>query len=92
MQGTIGHDRTHVVSQLVKAMSHFSDRDCVACPYNPRNHWMLIVFSVKTNQVFYLDSFKPPREDGTLGVHDFSEVKGLLDEYVLLPCILSSPL
>jgi hypothetical protein len=79
-RGTIDFDHKGTVAGVVKGMNRYSEREML-CTYNPGNHWILIVLSVKRNEVFYLDSLQPRNLNGTLGARDFSEVRKILDEY-----------
>jgi hypothetical protein len=82
-RNVIDSDRGHVIQQMVKAIVQYADKDIVMCPYNPCNHWILVVFSVKLNCVWYVDPLRPRDGEGTLLTRDFSEVKRILDEYVI---------
>ena len=65
-KGQLDNARKEAVDTVVRAMNRFSDSQ-ILCAYNPGNHWILVVFSVKRNEVFYLDSLRPEKKDDTLG-------------------------
>ena len=51
---------TETVKSVVKSMIHFAGRkEIIMCSYNPSNHWVLVVYSVKYLRVWYLDSQRP---------------------------------
>jgi hypothetical protein len=80
MRNIIDSDRSHVVSQLVKAMAQYSDKEILMCPYNPGGHWVLIVIPVKHNHVWYMDSAKPMDAKGNRKARDYKEVANILNE------------
>ena len=77
----IDTQRAFVVEQVLKAMAWMADKDLVMCPYNPKNHWVLVILSVKNNKVWYLDS-AIPKDPETHELHkrDFGEVIAILNE------------
>lgn len=81
---TIGFRRSDSVEAVARILQMNQAREVLMAVYHTGNHYLLLVISLKCETVWYLDSARPPIPDGTLrpGERDYTEIKGVLDEYI----------
>jgi Ulp1 family protease len=61
-------------------------KEMLIVPYNTGSHWVLLIISMRHNQVWYCDSNIPTDlATGKRGTRDYSKVMAILNEYVYSP-------
>jgi hypothetical protein len=75
-------EKTKVVKYLVWAMLYYKDKkEMLIVSYNTSIHWVLLIISMRHNQVWYCDSNRPTDPaTGKRGTHDYSVVMAVLNE------------
>jgi hypothetical protein len=82
MTTVIQTEKAEVVKYLVWAMCYYKDKnEMLIVPYNTGNHWVLLIISMRHDQVWYCDSNIPTDPaTGKRGTHDYNEVMAVLNE------------
>jgi hypothetical protein len=75
-------EKVEVVKYLVRAICYYKDKkEMLIVSYNTGSHWVLLIISMRHNQVWYHDSNMPTDPaTGKQGTRDYSEVMAVLNE------------
>jgi hypothetical protein len=78
----IQREKVEVMKYLVRAMRYYKDKkEMLIIPYNTCSHWVLLIISMRHNQVWYCDSNMPTNlATGKRGTRDYSEAMAVLNE------------
>jgi hypothetical protein len=74
-------EKAEVVKYLVQAMHYYKNKkEMLIILYNTGSHWVLLIISMRHNQVWYCNSNRlTDPATGKRGTHDYSEVMAILN-------------
>jgi hypothetical protein len=75
-------EKAEVMKYLVRTMRYYKDKkEMLIIPYNTGSHWVLLIISMRHDQVWYYDSNRSADPTtGKRGTRDYSEVMAILNE------------
>jgi hypothetical protein len=78
----IQREKVEVMKYLMRAMRYCKDKkEMLIIPYNTCSHWVLLIISMRHNQVWYCDSNRPTNPaTSKRGTSDYSEAMAVLNE------------